>query len=285
MATAKSKSASKSHKADRTAPVEEPETVARARHDRIAAESRVGEKASDATTQTDTTKGAHDAHPESATDTSVRHAEPQTGKQSGEGEGGHPAGEYDITQMDRSSGQKNTKGADTVLSQHFAGLEDKDNPLVQATKEAQSNSQIPKSKLALAIEALPVGALIEHEAPNRWRAHVTGQLRYGHGATFLEAVESYILGTGVGSMEEAAARTYAALPSHMQEQIDERDRKAAARVGGTVPEQMARDEAKRAAAADASADLPARNANTDGPEKASARAEQGDQDRAKDAKK
>jgi hypothetical protein len=90
---------------------------------------------------------SHAAHPEDPTDSSVKHAEPVTGRAPSEGQGGYPAGEYDIT---------------------------------------------PQATATDPVTGLPIGAVIEHEALHRWRVHVPGQNRYGHGATEAEAITAYL---------------------------------------------------------------------------------------------
>src|SRR3954471_13755827 len=81
MATAKKKSSAR-----KTAPEVEPEVAARNRAN--AARRAAGKP--------DTTRN-HDANPDNPTDSSVRHAEPQTGHRTREGHGGYPSGEYDVT--------------------------------------------------------------------------------------------------------------------------------------------------------------------------------------------
>jgi hypothetical protein len=127
------------------------------------------------------------------------------------------------------------------------------------------------------VEALPVGTVIEHEGPNRWRVHVLGQNRWGHGATHSEAVENFVTGLSQTTAQQEADRALAALPKKQQQEIADRDQKAAERVGGTPPDTFARIENAKASEADLKAKAPAPNATTDGPEKASARDEAGTQ--------
>jgi hypothetical protein len=167
--------------AKRTAQKGEKEIDARAREEQAA--RAVGSSV----------EATHEAHPESPTDSSVRHAEPPQGKQRGEGAGGYPTGEYDVTPPPKSGAAK-TKGVlESILDQHAeqAGGQDRISALVQRTKD---KAQLSPDQFDAAVEGLPVGAVIEHEAENRWRVHVTGQNRFGHGATHSEAVEAYILG-------------------------------------------------------------------------------------------
>jgi hypothetical protein len=250
---ATTKKSTKRASAKKTAPEVEPEQAAR---NRANAANRVAGKA-------DTTRN-HDANPDVSTDSSVRHAEPQTGHRASEGHGGYPSGEYDVT---RPAGDDvKTKGA-TALGRHLEQApEAKD-----AKKRAEKYAQLSPDDFDLAVEALPVGTVIEHEGPNRWRVHVLGQNRWGHGATHSEAVENFITGVSQTTAQVEADRALAALPAKQQQEIAERDRKAAEAVGGTPPDTFQRIENAKAQAADLTAEAPAPNASTDGPEKASAR--------------
>lgn len=125
--------------AKKTAPEVEPEVAARNREN---AAARIAGKSD-----------THDANPDNPTDSSVRHAEPPTGHRTGEGHGGYPSGEYDVTKPAPSGVQ--TKG-------------------VEAGKDG-----------------LPVGTVIEQEAEKRWRVHVPGQNQFGHGATMDAAIADY----------------------------------------------------------------------------------------------
>jgi hypothetical protein len=252
MATAK-KSTRKSAK--KTAPEVEPERAARNREN---AAARVAGKGD-----------THDANPDVSTDSSVRHAEPQTGHRASEGHGGYPAGEYDVTKP-ATSGDAKTKGT-TALGQLLEIAPESK----EAVKRAGENAQLTPSQFDQAVEALPVGTIIEHEGPNRWRVHVLGQNRWGHGATHSEAVENFVTGLSQTTAQQEADRALAALPKKQQQEIAERDQKAAEAVGGTAPDTFARIENARAQAADLKAAAPAANASTDGLEKASARDEAG----------
>lgn len=249
------KSATKSAK--KTAPLGETEQAAR---NRANAERRAAGKA-------DTTRN-HDANPDVSTDSSVRHAEPPTGKQFGEGAGGYPSGEYDVTKPQGNNIK--TKGA-TALD-HFLELAPESEA---AVKRAEQNAILSPDQFDQAVEALPVGTIIEHEGPNRWRVHVIGQGRYGHGATHSEAVEHFITGLSQTTAQVEADRALAALPKSQQQEIADRDAKAAKAVGGTAPDTFARIENAKASQADLTAKPPAPNADTDGAEKASARDEAG----------
>jgi hypothetical protein len=211
-------------------------------------------------------KRTHDANPGDPTDSSVRHAEPSTGRPTDEGEGGYPSGEYDVTPPPANDA-KRTKGViESVLAQHFEA-----NPGADAAlKRAEDKAQLSPDQFDKAVEALPVGAIIEHEGPNRWRVHVLGRGRYGHGATQSEAVENYILGTSEGTFQSEADAALAALPSKQQKEIADRDQKAAEQVGGTSSDTFARIENAKTEAKARNAALPAANANTDGAERASA---------------
>jgi hypothetical protein len=198
----------------------------------------------------------------------VRHAEPQTGHRASEGHGGYPSGEYDVTRP--AGADVKTKGP-TPLGQLFDSAPEAD----AAVERSKKYAQLAPADFDKAVEALPVGTLIEHEGPNRWRVHVIGQNRWGHGATHSEAVENFITGLSQTTAQVEADRALAALPKKQQQEIAERDQKAAERVGGTPPDTFARLENAKASAADLNAEAPAPNASTDGPEKASARDEAG----------
>jgi hypothetical protein len=258
-----------SSSATRTAPQGETARSQRARLDRIAAQRRTARQ--------------HQEHPELAADAVVRHVEPQTGKSQGEGAGGFPSGEYDVTKpASATESQPATEGVtagqtadtshDALIDAHFA---DKDIEALQA--QLGENRRLDDAELPLILEALPVGTIIEHEGPNRWRVRspASGGIRWGHGATGVAAIEAYVLGDTAPSADAAGVQRFLALDSATQQAIQERDQKAAERVGGT-PDTFVRDEAIKAAQSDQTAKAPAANAVTDGPEKASARAEQSD---------
>jgi hypothetical protein len=212
----------------------------------------------------------HAAHPERVGNSEVRHAEPPTGKQAGEGEGGYPGGEYDVAEP-RTKGPASTQDVhESLLEAHFQDVD-----LTVLEELLGQDRRLDDSELPFVLEALPVGAALEHEGPNRWRvrAPTTGGNRFGHGATAVHAIEAFILGDTAASEPEAAAQRFLRLPKAQQDEIRERDRLAAERVGGTA-DTFARDEAIKAAEADKAAKAPAPNAVTDGPERASARAEQ-----------
>lgn len=204
-------------------------------------------------------------------DSTVRHAEPQTGKQQGEGEGGHPQGEYDVTQAAPAGAVPLAAQKDAALEAHFAqatvGLPGGD--LDAILKDALADSTLDESEILKVTEALPVGIVIEHEGPNRWRCHRTGQGRYGHGRTFLEAVESYVIGLSAPNATDAAARAFVKLPAAQRKEILDRDAAAAASVGGTDPMATVRAEALKTAQKQAGA-VGDPGAASDGAAKASA---------------
>jgi hypothetical protein len=261
-------SSSATRNVPRTARPGETAAHQRARLDRIAAQRRTAQQ--------------HQEHPELRADSVVRHAEPQTGKQRGEGAGGFPSGEYDVTPPKSATeeqpategvtaGQTADTSHDALLDAHFGAVD-----IEALQQQLGENRRLDDAELPLILEALPVGAVIEHEAPNRWRVRspTTGGNRFGHGATGVQAIEAYVLGDVAPTADAAGAQRFLALPAAQQQEIRERDQKAAERVGGT-PDTFARDEAIKAAESDQTAKAPASNAVTDGPEKASARAEQG----------
>lgn len=212
----------------------------------------------------------HSAHGDQPADSTVRHAEPPTGKQQGEGEGGFPQGEYDVTQPAPAGAVDIAAQKDAALEAHFeraqVGLT---GDLDAILKDALADSRLDETEIVRVTEALPVGIVIEHEGPNRWRCHKTGEGRYGHGRTHLEAVESYVLGLTASNVTDAAARAFVRLPASERKAIQERDERAARSVGGTDPNARTRAEALRTANLQAGADLPAPGARSDGAERAS----------------
>jgi hypothetical protein len=287
MTTAKS-----AHKstAKKTAAPGEDEATHRARADRVAAEKRTSAKREDgdratakgAETATDSQPEAlHALHPENAADSAVRHAEPQTGKQAGEGEGGFPAGEYDVVDPAPKPAATAKEEREAALTAHYDGAA---GDLDQVVKDALADSRLDASELPKVLEALPVGAVIEHEGPNRWRVHKLGVMRFGHGTTGLQAIENYVLGEATTTTLDAGAAAFLKLSPRQQREIEERDRIAYRNTVGGDPNEFAREEARRTAAADKTAKEPAPNAVSDGPERASARAEAGSKSKGKGKK-
>jgi hypothetical protein len=270
MATLKRSGATRARsgaKTPRTARPGETERSHRARMDRIAAEQRASKRS----------VAQHSEHPERPGDSTVRHAEPQTGKQHGEGAGGFPQGEYDVTApaTEGTAAPSSAKSShEQLVDAHLSTITHTDLDTLEGL--LGDDRRLDDSELPLILEALPIGAIVEHEGLNRWRVRspASGGIRWGHGHTAVHAIEAYVLGDTVSSADAAGAQRFLRLPKSQQKEIQERDRIAAERVGGT-PDIFARDEAIRAANADATADAPAANAVTDGPEKASARAKQG----------
>jgi hypothetical protein len=76
-------------------------------------------------------------------------------------------------------------------------------PLPDVIAKALEDSRLDASEVLLVSEALPVGVAIVHEGLNRWRVGDPGKNQFGHGKTFLEAVESYVLGERPGPVEPA----------------------------------------------------------------------------------
>jgi hypothetical protein len=202
-------------------------------------------------------------------------------------EGGYPAGEYDVTKPTTApDGSKTAAGelADTKastaasqpkgefgaqLAQHFtdAGAD-------QATlmKQATQNTRLSDDERQAVLEAMPVGAILEHEAANRWRVHVIGRPRFGHGASAAEAIEAFVIGNQ-GSDVEASAQRFANLPASVQQEIRERDQRAQAGTGGVDPTEFARQEALKVAKADKQAKPTAASEGSDGANRESARRE------------
>lgn len=210
----------RSSTAPRTARPGEREVDARARHNRIAAEKRASSRSTadtkDAkaskTTESgvdldsgifsisergieprrdDLTERQHRANPDKEGDTSVRHAEPPTGKQAREGAGGYPTGEYDVTQPAKAGPSERKSPALAALEAHFA-----DYDIDAKVRAHQKESRLNETAQLHAFEALPLGSVLEHEGIDRWRVRtaVAGVNRFGHGKTAAEAVENFILG-------------------------------------------------------------------------------------------
>lgn len=215
------------------------------------------------------TDNPHDANPSDPTDSSVKHADAVNASPDA-GKGGYPSGEYDVTKP-APVGVQTKDAVASALAQHLDAAPHAE----PAVKRAQANAQLSGSDFAKGVEAFAVGTMIEHEGPNRWRVHVVGKNKWGHGATFREAVEHFITGIDQTTQEAEAAQRLAALPAKQQQEIKDRDAKAAQAVGGTSSDTFARVENAKTAKADKRAKAPAPNANTDGPEKASARDEAG----------
>lgn len=216
----------------------------------------------------------HSEHPESRADSTVAHDEPPTGKRTaGAGEGGFPQGEGDVTRP-QLEGEDKRSVKEQLLDAHF-GTVDIRKHLADADKKAR----LDRTTVSVAIETTPVGTIVEHEAENRWRVRTPtgGGNRYGFGATFREAVESYVLGDAVTDEQSAAAKRFGELSPRQQEEIRQRDEKAARRVGQdptATPEAIARREAAENAKAENQAlgDKKARVGQiTEGAERASAR--------------
>lgn len=268
--SAAKKSAAHAKSAPRTAPAGEREETHSARMDRINAETRVDNAAqASATEEPPATQQAtegnrsepqHAEHPESATDSTVRHSEPATGKQAGEGAGGFPTGEYDVT----SPAPRAAEQFRDAFDAHFAGAD------VDRLQELMEDAVLDDGEIPLVLAACPVGFTLIKEGPDRWRAHVAGTQRFGHGQTPIAALEAFVTGTSSGTVYDQAAREFLKLPKADQDAIRERDRAARAAVSGqggveTDPVEASRQTmAKRQGAR-----LPAPGAN-DGAEQASA---------------
>lgn len=209
---------------------------------------------------------AHSEHPESPGDSTVRHA----------GKGSFPQGEYDVTKPAKAGGAKK----DPVQNAIEQSLDAEEIETIKAAQKHPKANRLKPEQRALAIEALPIGAILEHEAKFRWRvkANLGGGIRWGHGATAQEAIDNYILGSSASTLTDAGAQAFHALPASQQKEIEDRDQKAAKAQGinpDNLPEAIARREFKENAKAAQGAKKPAPNATTDGPEVASAQLEAG----------
>lgn len=203
----------------------------------------------------------HSEHPEHPGDPTVRHA----------GRGSFPEGEYDITKPKSSKG-KPTSVRQTLIEQHYAagGL---DVETIQKAIKHPNANRLAASERELALELMPVGTILEHEAQNRWRVHVAGQNRYGHGSTAKEAIDSWVLGNGAINETAAAAQRFNELPASVKAEIIERNRAAAKSTGQVyedTAEAVAFQEAVNNQKAAQKRDRSPISAGTEGPEVASA---------------
>lgn len=274
---AASKSASKTT-SRRTAPAGESEPRQRTRTD---AQARSGRKRTSSGRATEDqsfkrSQAEHSEHPENPGDSTVRHAVP-TARAGEEGQKGFPQGEYDVTPPAKEPARGKRSLEDQLIEQHVG---DQDVEAIErALKSPKANRLNPKQR-ALAIEALPIGSVLEHEGAFRWRVtgRGTGGNRYGHGATAQEAIDNYVLGSSVTDATQAGAQAFTELPKSVQKEIEERDAAVAKRQGlspDSLPEQIARREFVENQKAAQKAARPAPNAATDGSEVASAQLEQG----------
>lgn len=217
----------------------------------------------------------HSEHPESPGDSTVRHADNPAGRKSA-GSRGFPQGEYDVTTPAKKGA---TKKDPTQLAIEQSLDEEELNTIKAAQKHPKANRLKPEQR-ALALEALPIGAILEHEAKNRWRvkANLGGGIRWGHGTTAQEAIDNYILGHSVIDSAQAGAEQFHSYPASVQREIEERDAKVAQRQGIAVeslPGVLERREFAANQKAAKAAKPPAPNATSDGAEVASAQLEAG----------
>jgi hypothetical protein len=210
----------------------------------------------------------HSEHPESAGDSTVRHADQHRSAPSA-GRKGFPQGEYDVNQPAKA-GAKKQSIKQTLLEQH-AATQSGDTQTVLGLIKHQNANRLSVDERELAVELLPIGAIIEHEAPYRWRVRspVGGGNRFGHGATAKEAIDSFVLGNADVNGAQAAARRFSELPASQQREIEDRDNAAARSVGQAgedSPDVLARRQALSfSQAADKRAPTP-QNAASDGAE-------------------
>ena len=259
----------------KTAPPNEPAANERARANRLEAKARVSERAGSKGVGRETENyfsrrsiAEHSEHPDNPSDTTVRHALPQTGAGS-EGQKGFPQGEYDIIQPEKAGPANARSTHDMLIDQHL-GFADPD----ELMKSVDDSTRLDHEERVLILESAPTGFVLEKMGDRRWRAGA--QNRYGHGSTAAEAIESFVLGTQSGA--DADAIRFSRLPASVQREIRERDEAVAKRQGVDVeslPEVSARRAGLELAAVDNEAAASALNAITDGPEKASARDEAG----------
>lgn len=241
--------------------------------------SKAGQRKAESRTGTEPPRRSiadHSEHPESPGDSTVRHADNPVGRRSA-GSRGFPQGEYDVTEPAKRGAVKKDP-TQLAIEQGLSAEE------LATIKEAQKHpkaNRLKPEQRALAVEALPVGTVIEKEGPFRWRvrsAGTNGGNRFGHGRTAQEAVDNYILGHSVITTEQAGAESFHEYPASVQREIEERDAAVAQRQGRSVedfPEVIARREFKANQKAAAGAKPIAPGQTSDGAEVASAQLEAG----------
>ncbi|HXI14723.1 MAG TPA: hypothetical protein VNM48_00030, partial [Chloroflexota bacterium] len=205
----------------------------------------------------------HSENPDNPADSTVRHALPTTGAGT-EGQKGFPQGEYDVIEPAKAGAVKSRSIEDQLLDQHVGGTDIK-----ALMDDAAKDARLSEKEVLLVGETLQPGAEITHPAANQWRVQQNN--RFGHGTTLRAALEQFVLGGTAGP--EAAVAQFLKYPKSVQKEIEERDQKAAARLGQTVessPDYVARQEAIANHEAAKTANPAALNANTDGAERASA---------------
>ena len=271
-----SKTASKS--ARRSAPPGESEKSQRTRSDAQtrAGRSRTGSEQGTEDVNDKRSVAEHSEHPENPGDSTVRHANP-TVRAGSEGQKGFPQGEYDVTPPKKEPAKAQRSVTQANLEQHMG---DQDVEAIEKQLKAPKANRLKPQERALALEGLPIGAILEHEGQFRWRVKgpTGGGNRFGHGSTAQEAIESYVLGSSSATVEEAGARAFSELEPRQQKEIEARDAAVAKRQGISVeslPEVIARREFQENEKARGKAKAPAANATTDGPEVASAQLEAG----------
>jgi hypothetical protein len=238
-----------------------------------------GQRGAETRTGTEPPKGSvadHSEHPESPGDSTVRHADNPVGRRSA-GSRGFPQGEYDVTEPAKKGA---TKKDPTQLAIE-QGLTAEQLETIKAAQKHPNANRLKPEQRALAVEALPVGAVIEKEGDFRWRvrsAGTNGGNRFGHGKTAQEAIDNYILGHSVITTEQAGAEQFHSYPKSVQKEIEERDAAVAKRQGRNVedfPEVIARREFVKNQKAAKGAKPTAPGQTSDGAEVASAQLEAG----------
>jgi hypothetical protein len=107
---------------------------------------------------------AHSEHPEDRADSTVRHSEPPTGKRTrGAGEGGFPQGEYDVATAGAEPAEDKRSVKEQLLDAHFGTVD-----IRKHLADADKKGRLDRTTVTVAMETLPVGAIVEHEAENRW---------------------------------------------------------------------------------------------------------------------
>lgn len=175
-------------------------------------------------------RAQHSEHPDQPADSTVKHV-----PQPGETPGGFPQGEYDVTTPAPEGAKKQGDLTKAAIKNHIdAANVGAVQPIPEVVKAALATSRIGQADVIPVTEALPAGVNIEHQGPNRWRIHQVGLNRFGHGATFLEALGNYVLGAVVPAPFADPAAARAQLPPKLQAELAARDAAVASR-GITAP--------------------------------------------------
>ena len=239
---AKKAPARKEAAGNKTAPPREKPNQEQARINQLEAKNRQAEKKAGSKGPGSQTESylsrrsivEHSENPDKPGDSTVRHALPALGADES-GQKGFPQGEYDVVAPAKAAAAPKRSDNDQLIDSHV-GNSDPD----EITKNLKEVTRLSDEERVLLLETIPVGAVLERSGENQFRLHKGNT--FGFGATAAEAIESFVL--GAGPSEDAAK--FARMEPAVQKEIEERDRKAALRVGQSydgTPEQVARLEA------------------------------------------